>query len=151
MKHTSTLCFLVAAVAGALRAAAFAPISTGRGAVQHHTPADLHVLVVEQSSTALLAEPKFGDPDYEGDPTGLKRGALLLPIALAINIWMFSVPVEFRRARFCSEEQVRENPNSKCMTWETWRSGVSDYYANGGGVKFDFSIDPDGANSATGL
>mmetsp|Transcript_18585 Transcript_18585/g.53361 ORF Transcript_18585/g.53361 Transcript_18585/m.53361 type:complete len:155 (-) Transcript_18585:1332-1796(-) len=98
------------------------------------------------TSSALAARrdgPQFGDSDYNGDPTGLKRGAIILPFALLINIWMFSIPVEYRRARICSEEQVRDNPGSKCMTTETWRSGVADYYANGGGIKFDFSIDPD--------
>ena len=28
---------------------------------------------------------------------------------------------------------------------------VADYYANGGGIKFDFSVDPDASSSATGL
>ena len=88
-----------------------------------------------RSTTSALAaggRPKFGEPGYDGDPTGLKRGAILLPIVLLVNVWMFSIPVEFRRARICSEQQVRENPSSKCMTTETWRQGVADYYANGG-------------------
>ena len=109
---------------------------------------------VRPASSALAArgnEPQFGDPDYVGDPTGLKRGLLIFPLALLFNVWMFSIPVEYRRARICSEEQVRENPDSKCMTTETWRRGVADYYANGGGIKFDFSVDPDASSSATGL
>ena len=64
---------------------------------------------------------------------------------------MFSIPVEFRRARLCSEEQVRLNPDSKCMTFEMWTKGVSEYYGNGGGINFDFSVDPDAKDSATGL
>lgn len=107
-----------------------------------------------RSTTSALAAgegPKFGEPGYEGDPTGLKRGAILLPIVLLVNVWMFSIPVEYRRARICSEQQVRENPNSKCMTADSWKQGVADYYANGGGIKFDFSVDPDAASSATGL
>mmetsp|Transcript_25135 Transcript_25135/g.54865 ORF Transcript_25135/g.54865 Transcript_25135/m.54865 type:complete len:165 (-) Transcript_25135:47-541(-) len=157
---TWALCvFLVTALIGAQQESAFAPVS--------RLPSEAHSShyrylryeydepalknVGDQPSTALLAEPQFGDPDYEGDPTGLKRGAILLPIIFLINVWLFSIPVEFRRARLCSEEEVRANPNSKCMTWETWRSGVADYYASGGGVKFDFSIDPDASSSATGL
>jgi hypothetical protein len=28
------------------------------------------------------------------------------------------------------------------MTTDEWTSGIADYYKNGGGVHFDFSIDP---------
>jgi hypothetical protein len=28
------------------------------------------------------------------------------------------------------------------MTPEEWRTGIMEYYKNGGGVKFDFSVDP---------
>ena len=101
------------------------------------------------ASSALAA--RDNEPHYSGDPTGLQRGLLIFPLVLLVNVWMFSIPVEYRRARICSEEQVRENPDSKCMTTETWRRGVADYYANGGGIKFDFSVDPDASSSATGL
>ena len=133
------------------RALAFAPVGgCARGVSVDFPPASF----AGRSTTSALAAvegPKFGEDGYEGDPTGLKRGAIILPIALLVNIWMFSIPVEYRRARICSEQQVRENPNSKCMTTETWRKGVADYYANGGGIKFDFSVDPDASTSATGL
>ena len=155
MKDALVTGILVAALS-AHTTEAFAPISKQASAAacasQFFTSARRDVLNVgDRLSTTLLAEPKFGDPDYQGDPTGLKRGAVILPIMFLINVWMFSIPVEFRRARFCSAEQVRANPTSKCMTWETWRNGVVEYYANGGGVKWDFSIDPDAQNSATGL
>lgn len=132
-------------------ALAFAPVGGyARGVSVDFPPASF----AGRSTTSALAAgegPKFGEPGYDGDPTGLKRGAILLPIVLLVNVWMFSIPVEFRRARICSEQQVRENPSSKCMTTETWRQGVADYYANGGGIKFDFSVDPDASTSATRL
>jgi len=144
---------LVALILGILRynALAFAPIggrASSRGVDRQ--PASF---VGRPSTSALAAgdEPRYGEPGYKGDPTGLKRGNIIFPIIFLLNVWAFSIPVEYRRARICSEEQVRDNPGSKCMTTETWRKGVADYYANGGGIKFDFSVDPDAATSATGL
>jgi hypothetical protein len=54
---------------------------------------------------------------------------------------MFSIPTEFRRARICTDEDVRLHPEEHCTTFASWRTGVAEYYANGGGVKFDFSIE----------
>ena len=133
-------------------ALAFAPVGGyARGVSVDFPPASFGAGRSTTSALAAGEGPKFGEPGYEGDPTGLKRGAILLPIALLVNVWMFSIPVEYRRARICSEQQVREHPHSKCMTTGTWRKGVADYYANGGGIKFDFSVDPDASTSATGL
>ena len=58
-----------------------------------------------------------------------------------LNVWIFSIPPEFRRARFCTEEDVRLHPEKNCQTFDMWRKGVAEYYANGGGVEFDFSIE----------
>lgn len=71
---------------------------------------------------------------------GLDRGVYLQAIAVAICIWFFTIPVEFRRTKFCSEEQTRANPEV-CMTAKQFSSGIADYYKNGGGIKFDFSIE----------
>ncbi len=87
----------------------------------------------------MNANPDSNDPD----PTGMKRGLILFPTVLLIAIWLFSIPPEFRRARICSEQQVIDYPDSKCMTATNWVGGVKDYYMNGGGVQFDFTIDPD--------
>lgn len=32
-------------------------------------------------------------------------------------------------------------PNKNCITAKEWTKGVGDYYKNGGGVQFDFSIE----------
>mmetsp|Transcript_15898 Transcript_15898/g.43984 ORF Transcript_15898/g.43984 Transcript_15898/m.43984 type:complete len:156 (+) Transcript_15898:32-499(+) len=71
---------------------------------------------------------------------GLGRGKYLWAIAIAINIWFFSVPVEFRRTRICNEADSAAYPE-KCMTGKQFREGIQSYYANGGGIKFDFSIE----------
>mmetsp|Transcript_101 Transcript_101/g.163 ORF Transcript_101/g.163 Transcript_101/m.163 type:complete len:168 (-) Transcript_101:198-701(-) len=75
------------------------------------------------------------------DPTGLRRGIVVLGIVGVICVWIFSIPVEFRRAKLCSELQVQENPESRCMTASGWASGIQDYYANGGGINFDFTVE----------
>ena len=99
-----------------------------------------HNLPLTQSSMIMRSK---NEDRIESDPTGRKRGLILLPIVLLIAIWLFSIPPEFRRARICSEQQVIDNPGSKCITGENWVKGVQEYYRNGGGVEFDFSIDPD--------
>jgi hypothetical protein len=80
----------------------------------------------------------------DADPTGMKRGLVLFPLVLLVAVWLFSIPPEFRRARICTEQQVIDNPNSKCITAQNWVSGVKGYYQNGGGVEFDFTVDPEG-------
>jgi hypothetical protein len=80
-------------------------------------------------------------PELLPDPTGLRNGLVILPIVLALCVWMFSIPTEFRRARLCSQEQVVLYPDSKCITFQDWTGGIANYYRNGGGVQFDFSIE----------
>ena len=77
----------------------------------------------------------------DNDPTGLKEGKYLLILVMLINIWAFSIPPEFRRAQFCSEEQVRDNPESNCITFDAWKDGIAEYYNNGGGVDFNFEVE----------
>lgn len=79
------------------------------------------------------------NPDVDTD--GTDAGKYLLGLVLLVNVWAFSIPVEFRRARFCTEEQVRLNTDSHCITFDNWKSGIIDYYANGGGAQFDFSVE----------
>ena len=37
----------------------------------------------------------------------------------------------------CPEEQTQT-----CVTPSAWVAGITEYYRNGGGIKWDFSIDP---------
>lgn len=103
---------------------------------------NLHAAATTFSTSTTSLQMNFTPPS-ENDPTGLKEGFVLFGIVLLLNVWLFSVPPEYRRARFCSEEDVALYPDSKCTTFKAWRTGIMDYYANGGGVQFDFSIDPD--------
>jgi hypothetical protein len=80
----------------------------------------------------------------DNDTDGLAVGVPLLAVVLMISVWFFTIPVELRRARLCTEQQVIDNPQSRCMTWDNWTSGVADYYKNGGGLQFDFSIEREG-------
>jgi hypothetical protein len=75
------------------------------------------------------------------DPGGMRRGLIIFPIVFLLNVWMFTIPPEFRRTKICNDEQSQLYPN-QCMTMPQWMNGVKEYYKNGGGIHFDFSIDP---------
>ena len=61
---------------------------------------------------------------------GIDRGVYLFAIVMAINVWFFSIPVEFRRTRICNEADSRDYPKL-CMTPKQFTTGISDYYKNG--------------------
>lgn len=64
------------------------------------------------------------------------RGAVLLGLVLLVNVWLFSIPPEFRRAEICLRESA-----SDCVKLQDWASQIKAYYDAGGGVVFDFSIE----------
>ena len=101
------------------------------------TPSVFHP--TNTKTTSSLQMSGGSNPDVDTDGIGV--GKYLLIIVMLLNVWAFSIPVEFRRARFCSEEDVRLYPDRHCTTFETWKTGITDYYANGGGVDFDFSVE----------
>jgi hypothetical protein len=82
------------------------------------------------------------DPDKTWKTLGLDRAAIIMPIVLLINVWFFTIPPEFRRARLCSEMDTAAYPGV-CMTPKMFASGVADYYKQGGGIQWDFSIAED--------
>jgi hypothetical protein len=94
---------------------------------------------IDTTKATALQMSGGSNPDVDTDGTG--AGKYLLFLVMLVNIWAFSIPVEFRRARFCTEEEVRLNPDSHCITFDNWKSGIIDYYANGGGVQFDFTVE----------
>lgn len=95
------------------------------------------------ATTTTLFLKEDNESDYRNSVYGLNvgRGPLILGLAMLMNIWLFSIPVEFRRARFCDEQQTLANPDSKCTTPQAWAQGITQYYRNGGGIQFDFSIE----------
>lgn len=91
-----------------------------------------------EKSTLLKAEKK-------GYDDGVDRGIPILAVTMLVILWCFTIPPEFRRAYICSDRCVdqRENPQcNNCVTGEEWSNGVKEYYRNGGGIQWDFSIDP---------
>lgn len=76
---------------------------------------------------------------------GTGRGSVIFAAVLLTVVWSFSIPPEFRRAVLCPSA-CEDNPNivtcRECVTFDDWKTGIQDYYKNGGGINFDFSIDP---------
>lgn len=74
---------------------------------------------------------------------GTGRGIYIFALSLLVCIWSFTIPVELRRAHFCFTDRCAANPTvcENCVTFGQWTDDVKTYYANGGGVKFDFSIE----------
>lgn len=97
-----------------------------------------------QQQVASLTVQQMGNKKATDAAEGRDRGNILQVLALALCVWFFSVPPEFRRAHFCSTNPCVANRASchDCVTFSEWKSGIAEYYENGGGVHFDFSIDP---------
>ena len=72
---------------------------------------------------------------------GSEGGTYFLAAVLLVNVWLFSIPTEFRRAHLYPEGNAGIYSDPKGMTAKDWASGVAQYYANGGGIKFDFSVE----------
>ena len=78
----------------------------------------------------------------ESQVDGTGRGVALFSVVIAVCIWLFSIPPEFRRAHFCVVEHcVQERSKCyDCVTFSEWTAGVQEYYRSGGGIKFDFTV-----------
>ncbi|KAL7486504.1 hypothetical protein ACHAW6_012109 [Cyclotella cf. meneghiniana] len=107
---------------------------------QHHHLLT-HTLLAPFTRTSLHMTKDKEEPYDTGYVDGSTTGAFLMAFVLLINVWIFSIPTEFRRARICKEEDVVMYPNKNCITAAEWTKGVGDYYRNGGGIQFDFSIE----------
>ena len=72
------------------------------------------------------------------------RGPIILGLTLLVTIWIFTIPPEFRRAYICSTDSCVANRSAckDCQTIDELKEGIIAYYKNGGGIQFDFSIDP---------
>ena len=72
-----------------------------------------------------------------------KRGGVIFAITLLLCVWSFSIPVELRRDHWCFTDKCSENRSrcNDCVTFSEWYGKVNEYYANGGGINFDFSIE----------
>jgi len=90
--------------------------------------------------TSVLHFDRNDDNDDSIYGTGI-RGKILLAAGVALSIWFFSIPPVYRRTRLCGPEQSAAHP-SRCMTPSQFAAGVADYYRGGGGIRWDFSVDP---------
>eukprot|EP00581_Thalassiosira_minuscula_P011376 CAMPEP_0183730248 /NCGR_PEP_ID=MMETSP0737-20130205/32343_1 /TAXON_ID=385413 /ORGANISM="Thalassiosira miniscula, Strain CCMP1093" /LENGTH=153 /DNA_ID=CAMNT_0025962693 /DNA_START=31 /DNA_END=492 /DNA_ORIENTATION=+ len=136
--------FLIALLSFLSPATSFTLTPSRASALTQHSRQSLHPAIRSASSTAVVSTPTTSlKMEEEGNSNidGMREGTVILGLALLLNVWMFSIPPEFRRARFCTEEDVKLYPEKHCTTFGAWRQGVADYYANGGGVNFDFSIE----------
>ena len=95
---------------------------------------------VAGSNTAIHAKENKDTVSYDG----ADRGKYIFAVVLFICIWQFSIPPTFRRAKFCPPACARERTlcRNQCVTFQEWSNDIVEYYKNGGGVQWDFSIDP---------
>lgn len=152
------LLFVIFLVCCVRNACAFAPHSVAATRLASSTCCSLGAPPSSSSSNKFLpaapsspccalffSKNKFQEQDsnYRNSVYGVnpERGPLLLGIVMLFCIWQFTIPVEFRRARFCSEQQVLQFPNSKCITVDNWIKNIQEYYQNGGGIQWDFSLE----------
>ena len=99
-----------------------------------------------RSISALSASPRSKNNEEQArrrtavDGTG--RGVILQGLTLLVCIWIFSIPPEFRRSHFCVVDKCVQNRAQcyDCVTFDEWKHGIVEYYQNGGGVQFDFSV-----------
>lgn len=106
------------------------------------TPFDT-TLAVNVKETSLKKETAlFASSREPNSVDGTGRGLILFGGVLAVCVWLFSIPPEFRRAHFCAVEQCVQNRSKcyDCVTFSEWTTGVGEYYKNGGGVHFDFTV-----------
>ena len=106
----------------------------------------------QSKKSPFVANPYLGDTrgkttflEAKKIDDGVGRGIPILGLVLVIILWTFSIPPEFRRAYICVDacNEYRDAPQcNNCVTGEEWANGVKEYYQNGGGIQWDFSIDP---------
>jgi hypothetical protein len=81
---------------------------------------------------------------------GTDRGIIVQVIVVLAALWFFTVPPEFRRTKICPptaspDEFVATTQGLRprdCITSKEFQQRVQEYYEKGGGIQWDFSIDP---------
>jgi hypothetical protein len=96
------------------------------------------------TTTKTLTHEMRKKDDEVSSYDGVGRGRYIFVVVLFICIWQFSIPPTFRRAKFCPPACVQERTlcRNPCVTLEEWTNDIVEYYRNGGGIQWDFSIDP---------
>lgn len=100
-------------------------------------------IISTTSSSHVALKMASGDEERtkSSNIDGSKPGSVFLAAVLLVNIWLFTIPTEFRRAHIYPEGNAALYSDPRGTTANDWVAGVAQYYANGGGVKFDFSVE----------
>jgi hypothetical protein len=128
-------------------AAAFAPLAARSVAITERSGrmnSKPYRMICTPPSVLTPTTVLFGEMNPDADTDGLKNAPIIFASILLLAVWLFSIPPDFRRARFCSDQQIIDNPGSRCTTFSEWSSGIAQYYQNGGGLTFDFSVEKEG-------
>lgn len=117
-----------------------------RRILQHSTDstASFHGAATATTAMKCAARKTNNDDKISVSYDGVGRGRYILVLVLFICIWQFSIPPTFRRAKFCPPACAKERTmcRNQCVTVEEWTTDIAEYYRNGGGIQWDFSIDP---------
>jgi hypothetical protein len=121
---------------------------TTAGPAPRHLDKGASAASASASALGRRQQPLFQTPPGRSDNKavdGTGRGLILWGIVLFFSAWMFTIPTEFRRAHFCVVEQcVQDRARCyDCVTVSEWSEGVADYYRNGGGIEWDFTVGED--------
>lgn len=130
------------------RIRAFAPAGKRQSALADHMRTfKKPISTFPDYSQGLLSIPERADTKLfsrNQSIDGSGRGNFILALSILVCVWIFSIPPEFRRAHFCTTAPCVENRAAcyDCVTFDEWRTKLKTYYDNGGGLQFDFTIDP---------
>jgi hypothetical protein len=146
MKGLSFICVLVLNLVSKMRCDGFSPPSIVSSSATFHAtrsrtlnPTGLHQLRIQPTR---CHQTQLFQSQNEVQVDGTGRGSVFFALVLVGCIWVFSIPTEFRRAHFCFVEQCIQERSKcyDCVTLSEWTTGVQEYYCNGGGVEFDFTV-----------
>mmetsp|Transcript_25908 Transcript_25908/g.31936 ORF Transcript_25908/g.31936 Transcript_25908/m.31936 type:complete len:184 (-) Transcript_25908:794-1345(-) len=100
------------------------------------------VSITNNDETALHAKKERFSVYEESE----KRGQIIFAFVFLLVVWGFTIPPELRREHFCFARKCRLDNTANlcynCISFSEWTAKVADYYKGGGGVHFDFSVEP---------
>ena len=140
-KFTASFLLLCVGLLEGSVAFAPSPLFNVRGKAVQKTSLGVLLLVILQDSrtrTAVVCQ----QSQTPNEIYGIERGYPILAFSILLSAWFFTIPPEFRRAHFCASDICVQTRCNDCMSVTEWVTGIQDYYQNGGGIKWDFSIDP---------
>jgi hypothetical protein len=78
------------------------------------------------------------------DLEGRSGGIPLLIASFIVSAWFFTIDPQIRRTHLCTSPRCVEDREYcyDCKTFGEFKEMILDYYRYGGGIKWDFSIEP---------